>query len=171
MNNHVKLKHLDGLSAAELSALPIEQISDLQSEFAELLADTKAMGAKIAEAIAIRFEPLAAAERIAKKKDTGSVTVAVDGFKCVSDIPKKVEWDQDKLSDAIGKLLFMGKEADHFVNYIYSVSETGYSQMEPEIKALFTPARTVKPGMPTYKLNASAGAQRGPKTNESPLCS
>ena len=158
MNNHVNLKHLDSLSAAELSALPIEQIADLQSEFAELLADTKAKGAKIAEAIAIRFEPLAAAERHAKNKDTGSVMVAVDGFKCVSDIPKKVEWDQVKLSGAVGDFLFMGKNPDHFVAYIYSVSEAGYSQMEPEIKALFTPARTVKPGKPTYKLFAPDAA-------------
>ena len=158
MSNHVKLKHLDGLSAADLSALPVEQIADLLSEFAELAADTKAKGAKIAEAIAIRFEPLAAAERHAKKKDTGSVTVAVDGFKCVSDIPKKVEWDQDKLSDAVSELIAMERNPDNFVAYEYSVSETGYSQMEPEIKALFTPARTVKPGKPTYKLSAKDGA-------------
>ena len=154
MSNHVKVRHLDGLSAAGLSALPVEQIADLQSEFGELLVDIKAKGAKIAEAIAIRFKPLAAAERRAKKKDTGSVTVAVDGFKCVSDIPKKVEWDQDKLSDVIGELIDIGRDPDHFVAYIYSVSEARYSQMEPEIKAIFTPARTVKPGKPTYKLFA-----------------
>lgn len=59
-------------------------------------------------------------------------------------IPKKVEWDQDKLMDLACQY--------NFVKCKYDVNETLYKALPDEVKKDFEDSRTLKQGTPTIKI-------------------
>ena len=85
-------------------------------------------------------------------KSTGTVRFEVDGYLVVADLPKRTEYDQRKLKEAVEALRKWGEDPEHYVNLEVKVAESKYTAWPPAVRQLFDPARTLKTGKPTYKL-------------------
>ena len=99
-----------------------------------------------------RFSERAAQLRQEAGKSTGTVRFEVDGFVVIADLLKRPEYDQAKLKGAVDALRNWGENPDDYVGIEIKVSETKYNAWPPAVRELFEPARTLKVGKPTYKL-------------------
>ena len=96
--NMPTLGDLPGLSPQEIAALPVEMLAILQREVDEHLERGKAAKARLDGALAHRYGDRAAAVRRGAGKDTGTVRFGDGDFTVVADLPKRVDWDQDRLA-------------------------------------------------------------------------
>jgi hypothetical protein len=103
-----------------------------------------------------RFAEQARELRRQQGKDTGTVRLDAEGYVVIADLPKKVEYDQDRLRQAIAFLLNWGEDPDNYVVTEYKVPESRFAAWPPKIRELFEPARTVRIGKPAYKIEAVA---------------
>ena len=85
-------------------------------------------------------------------KSTGTVRFSDDGFTVVADLPKRTEYDQRKLKEAVEALRKWGENPEDYVSLEVKVAEAKYTAWPPAVRQLFEPARTLKAGKPTYKL-------------------
>lgn len=90
--------------------------------------------------------------RQAAGKSTGTVRFEVDGFVVIADLPKRPEYDQAKLKGAVDALRKWGENPDDYVGIEIKVSEVKYNAWPQAVRQLFEPARTLKVGKPSYKL-------------------
>lgn len=140
--------------------LPIEEIADLQAEtLAALQEETdaqlkaaRAAVAKLEQALAIRYADKAATARRQAGKDTGTVRIEDGGFTVVADLPKKVDWDQAQLAAMVARIRVAGEDPAEYVDISYRVPERKYVAWPESIREGFEPARTVRPGKPTFRL-------------------
>lgn len=85
-------------------------------------------------------------------KEFGTVNLLFEGFKIVETIPKKVEWDQEKLAELFDLITAAGDNPRAYMKMKLEVGERQYDSFAVEVKQIFTEARTVKPGKPTLKF-------------------
>jgi len=158
MSNRTTLDELDKLDVQKISGLPLAHLAMLFEDVATLEAAAKEHKGRLEDAMALRFADKAAAERKAKNKDTGSVTIKEDGFSITCDLPKAVTWDEAGLAMVENTLNGMGEPAGEYVKIKRTVSESAYNNWPSSLKTMFLPFRTVGTGKPTYKF-AKKGAE------------
>ena len=158
-SNRTTIAQLREMDAGQVSCQPIDQLALLVDDVATLKADTKALGDKLANALHSRFGDQAAVARRMEGKDTGRVRLLVDSFEVVADLPKRTEWEQARLAEAVATLRGWGEDPADYVSIEMSVPENRYAAWPPRIRALFEPARTASTGRPTYTLT-----QKEPRT-------
>ncbi len=155
MSNRTTLAQIREMDTGQIAQLPIDQLVLLADDVAELKADAKQVGDKYAFALHARFGDQAAVTRRMEGKDTGRVRFTVDGVDVVADLPKRTEWDQARLRDAVAVLRGWGEDPADYVAVEMSVPESRYAAWPPRIRVLFEPARTVGTGRPTYTLRST----------------
>ena len=152
-SNRVTLDRIPSLPLGEISRLPVEQLALLLDDLAEEKARIKRIDDWLNGALNLRYGDRAQALRRAQGKDAGTVRLDDDdGFVAVCDLPKKVEYDQDKLSAAVDTVRSWGSDPAEFVSFEIKISETRYGAWPSEIRKVFEPARTVKTGKPTFRI-------------------
>ena len=92
--------------------------------------------------------------QIRADKDAGTVRFVDNGITVLADLPKKVEWNQNELSDLIERIKADGEDPRDYVEISLRVSERKYSSWPPYICKAFEPARTVRFGKETFELIA-----------------
>src|SRR6056297_1772823 len=137
---------LPGLSPKEIAVLPVELLAILQREIDERLKRDKAAKTRLDAALTVRYATRAAEERQAQAKDTGTVRFDDGDFTVVADLPKRVEWDQDKLAAMVERIRASGDDPAQYVDVTIRVSERKYAAWPQAIRAEFEPARIVKTG-------------------------
>ncbi|WP_137179184.1 hypothetical protein [Roseomonas sp. AR75] len=152
MSNRTTLDQLRAMSAAQVDALPLDHLALLLEDAADLRAEAKRVSDLLHDALHARFAEAASATRRAEGKDTGRVRLERDGFELIADLPKKVDWQQAKLTAAVSTLREWGEDPADYVATQLHVPEARFSAWPPRIRALFEPARTVAAGRPTYTL-------------------
>ena len=118
----------------------MERLTELRM-LREQRAALKLREDKIVEELAAEY-----AEQL--KGMTGTVTV--DGIKF--GVPKTVKWDQAKLADLWLTIEKAGKDPFDYMNVTRDVPENRYKNWPSDIREAFEPARTVKTGKVTIKL-------------------
>jgi len=118
-----------------------EQIAALKQDLGEVMFD-------IQDLLALQLQEV----RFLQAKETGSVHITVDGVKITETVPKRVEWDQDKLAELFAKIMQHGDKPSNYMRMELTVPEKMFESMQPEIKEMFSEARTVKNGKATYKF-------------------
>lgn len=88
----------------------------------------------------------------AKPEPFGVINLPVAGKIVKVDVPKKVEWAQDKLEALCEQMKADGANPKDYIKIEYAVSETLYKAWGDNMKAYFSPARTVKAGNPSVKI-------------------
>lgn len=137
---------LPQLSAAEIAELPVELLAILQREIDERLKLAKSAKARFDGALTVRYAGRAAEERQVAGKDTGTVRFDDGDFTVVADLPKRVDWDQDRLADMVARIHDAGDDPAEYVDLAYKVPERKYAAWPEAIRQGFEPARTVRPG-------------------------
>lgn len=88
----------------------------------------------------------------AKTEPFGDVNIIVGNRKVKVNVPKKVTWDQAKLSEKHKAIIESGENPAMYMKVEYDVSETAYKAFPAEVRDYFTDARTVTPGSPTVRM-------------------
>jgi hypothetical protein len=100
----------------------------------------------------VRFATRAAEERRVQAKDTGTVRFDEGDFTLVADLPKRVDWDQDRLAAMVARIRAAEDDPAQYVDITYKVPERKYTAWPEAIRAGFEPARTVGSGKPSFRL-------------------
>ena len=145
-SNSPTVDDLPRLGPQDIALLPVALLADLQREVDDRLKRCKAAKARLDAALEIRFADRAAEERRAAGKDTGTVRLVDGDFTVIADLPKKVEWDQDRLAAMVERIRAAGDDPAQYVDVAFKVPERKYAAWRAAIRAGFEPARTVRPG-------------------------
>ncbi len=158
LSNRTTLAQLREMDTGQAAQLPIDHLVLLADDVAALKAEAKQIGDKFAAALHARFGDQAAVARRMEGKDTGRVRLVMDGVEIVADLPRKTEWDQKRLAEAVAVLRGWGEDPADYVAIEMSVPESRYGAWPPRIRALFELARTASTGRPSYTLNRKDAA-------------
>ena len=146
------------LPAGELAMMPVELLASLQAELAHAQGQLKAATARFSTALEVRYATRAAEAREASGKDTGTVRLTDGDYTVIADLPKRVEWDQEKLALMAQNLVATGEDPAEFIDTKLSVSERKYGALPEAWRKGFEPARTVKVGAVKVTLQSGAAA-------------
>lgn len=83
---------------------------------------------------------------------TGSATISDNDRSIVLTYPKRITWDQDALLAVWSLIEGSGDAPEEYIDRKFSVSESKYKNLPVTLQCIFTPARTVQAGNPTFKL-------------------
>ena len=134
------------LPTGELALMPVELLASLQAELAHASQQLKAATARFNTALEVRYATRAAEARRACGKDTGTVRLVEGDYTVIADLPKRVDWDQDKLAAMVERIRAAGENPADYVDIAYKVPERNYTAWPDPIRQGFEPARTVKAG-------------------------
>ena len=150
---------LTALSAPEIAALPVELLAVLKHELDERLKRDKAAKARFDAGLAVRYADRAAEERQAAGKDTGTIRFDDGDFTIVADLPKRVDWDQDKLAAMVARIRAADDDPAQYVDIAIKVPERKYAAWPDNIREQFEPARTVRPGTLKVEIELSEASK------------
>ena len=144
--------------AGELAQMPVELLAALQGELDHAAKQLKAANAKFSTALEVRYATRAAEARRACGKDTGTVRLVDGDYTVLADLPKRVDWDQEKLAQIAANIADSGDDPAEFIDTKLSVSERKYGALPESWRKGFEPARTVRTGKPKFRLVLNEGA-------------
>lgn len=154
------LPTLRSLAADPATALnlPLDALDALLTECDAEAKITAAAKRAITGEIERRYAAQIAAAYDAKGADTGTVRIADGGYEIVADKVKRVEWDQAALADIRSRIQFSGDDPGEYIKTSYAVDERAYTAWPAHIRDTFAPARTLKPGALSVKLQRKEAA-------------
>ncbi len=157
--NTPDLDALINLPAGELAQLPVELLAALQGELDHAARQLKAATARFSAALETRYATRAAEARRACGKDTGMVRLVDGDYTVIADLPKRVEWDQERLAQIAANIAASGEDPAEFIDTKLSVSERKYGALPEAWRKGFEPARTVKVGALKVVLEPNEAGQ------------
>lgn len=116
---------------------------DLAARQKELAAEKASLEAELT-----RRYPVPPSFTGTEHRDDGEWTVKIE-------VPKKVDWDTDRLIEACNALEAGGEDPREFVEFSPRVRETTYKSIPERFRKLLEPARTVTPGKVKISLEPS----------------
>ena len=147
------LAGIDAMTVSELAVLPAATFVSLRAEVNRIAEEAYRLEGKLTAALDYRYGPRAHQARAAQDKDTGTVRFEDNGFVVVADLPKRVKWDQQRLKEVVELIRSgWGEDPTDYVKVKLEVSERAYEAWPAKLRELFTPARTVETGRPSYDL-------------------
>ena len=147
------------MPTGELAQMPVELLAALQGELDHASRQLKAATARFSTALDVRYATRAAEARRACGKDTGTVRLAEGDYTVVADLPKRVDWDQEKLAQIATNIADSGEDPAEFIDTKLAVSERKYGALPEAWRKGFEPARTVKTGALKVTLEPNEAAQ------------
>jgi hypothetical protein len=157
--NIPSINDLLNLSTGDLAQLPVDLLAALQAELDHASKTLKAATTKFSSALEVRYATRAAEARRACGKDTGTIRLVDGDYTVVADLPKRVEWDQEKLAQIAANIAASGEDPAEFIETKLSVSERKYGALPEAWRKGFEPARTVKVGALKVTLEPSEAGQ------------
>jgi hypothetical protein len=144
--NTQSLEDMLNMPAGDLAQMPVELLASVQAELAHASKQLKAATARFNAALEVRYATRATEARRACGKDTGTVRLVDGDYTVVADLPKRVDWDQDRLAAMVERIRAAGDDPAQYVEIAFKVPERKYAAWPDAIRAGFEPARTVRPG-------------------------
>jgi hypothetical protein len=134
------------MPVGEIALLPVELLATLQAELDIAAKQLKAATGRFNAALEVRYATRASDARRACGKDSGTVRLVDGDHTVIADLPKRVEWDQQKLAQIAQNIAESGEDPAEFIETKLSVSERKYGALPEAWRKGFEPARTVKVG-------------------------
>lgn len=147
------------MQTGELAQMPVELLAGLQAELAHATKQLRMASARFNTALEVRYATRAAEARRACGKDTGTVRLADGDYTVVADLPKRVDWDQEKLAAMVARIRAAGDDPAEYVDITFKVSERKYTAWPDAIREGFEPARTVRTGTLKVEIVPQEGDQ------------
>ena len=152
--DRIVISQLRDWPPGEVASLPIEVLAALAASLAEMKTFVADAEARLNAGLDVRFGDRARQLRAADGKDSGRVRLAGGVFVIVADVPKRIDWDQNKLAAVVARIRQSSDDPAEYVRTTYEVSERSYGAWPEAIRRLFGPARTVRLGKPRYAIEA-----------------
>ncbi|MBQ0805164.1 hypothetical protein [Sulfitobacter sp. SH22] len=147
------------MQTGDLAQMPVELLAGLQAELAHATKQLRMASARFNTALEVRYAARAAEARRACGKDTGTVRLADGDYTVVADLPKRVDWDQEKLAAMVARIRAAGDDPAEYVDLSFKVPERKYAAWPEAIRQGFEPARTVRPGTLKVEIVPQEGDQ------------
>ena len=160
MVDKITLEQVPNIPVGNLSKLLPEELLSLQEQAAQNFQRAKMLKEWLDNSIALKYRDVASNVRRLDSKDTGTVHFTDGDFKITSVLTKKVEWNQDRLKDVVSAIRKHGDNPKEYVDTSYKISETKYTAWPEHIKNIFRPARVLKSGAETFKIQPLAEGGR-----------
>lgn len=158
MNQKLTLNDIVTMPIGQVALLSPEQLYHAQKEAEEQWRRAEMLRGWLHTAVMMKYEKIAASLRNQLGKPTGTIHFNDEEYVVTTDIPKRPEWDQKLLKQAIEAITAKGDDPSEYVQVTYKVAEKNYAAWPASIRALFEPARILKTGTPTYKLKTQEAA-------------
>lgn len=140
------------MPTGELAQMPVELLASLQAELAHAAKQMKAANTRFSTALEVRYASRAAEARQACGKDTGTVRLTDGDYTVVADLPKRIDWSQEKLAQIAANIADSGEDPAEFIDTKLTVSERKYGALPEAWRKGFEPARTARTGKPQFRL-------------------
>ncbi|WP_223428085.1 hypothetical protein [Tateyamaria pelophila] len=147
------------MPTGDLAQMPVDLLAALQAELTYAVQQAKSATARLNTALEVRYATRAAEARRACGKDTGTVRLADGNYTVVADLPKRVDWDQEKLAQMARNIADSKQDPSEFIDTKLTVSERKYGALPEAWREGFEPARTVKTGTLKITLEPNEAAQ------------
>lgn len=151
--NRITLHDLRGMQVGAIAALSGEELAPLRLEAEDQLRNAKGLCDWLDGAIALKYGDRANAARNADGKDTGTIRFADGAVTVVAELPKRVDWDQAKLSSLVERIKADGGDPTEYVDISFDVAERKYSAWPAHIRMAFEGARTVRTGKQRFRFS------------------
>ena len=140
------------MSVAQIAALPHAQLQEAHINLLSLQSMVKAVLDRMHTALDQRYAAQAQAARLTNGRDFGVCHLNDGELRITVDLPKKVTWNQSQLAATAARIAAAGDKVADYIDTDYSVPENRFNNWPPALRDQFAPARTVKPGKPSYRL-------------------
>ena len=158
-DNTPSIDELINLPMGEIALLPVDLLAAMQREIDAATKQMKAVTTRFNTALEVRFATRAAEVRNSSGKDTGTVRFDEGDFTIVAELPKRVDWDQDRLAAMVERIRAAGDDPAEYVEVSFKVPERNYVAWPEAIRQGFEPARTVRTGTLKVEILPQGGAQ------------
>jgi hypothetical protein len=154
--NKVNLEDVPNIPVGTLSKLTAQELLSLQEQATQFLQRAKMLKDWLDNSISLKYREVAANIRQLDSKNSGTIHFTDGDYKITSVLPKKIEWDQERLKDVVIAIKQHGENPDEYVESSYRVSETKYTAWPEHIKNIFRPARLFKVGKESFVITTSS---------------
>lgn len=149
---------MDNLSTEMLESGEVEELAKLDPETLDALfwkvndelTTAKRRDHRLHQVFERRYAARASEALLRDGRDTGTTHLTDGDYQITVTRPKRVKWNDAKLRSALDTL--EPEEARHLAKVTVSIDERKFAAASPRIQALFSDARTVETGKPTYSL-------------------
>ncbi|WP_454258580.1 hypothetical protein [Pseudoxanthomonas mexicana] len=141
------------MSVSQLAALPAAQKAEIDKNLDEAIAWLKKARTKFDAALDAAYGEQARTALRESGRDFGTTHIDDGALHIKFDLPKKVSWDQKKLSDIAAHIVAGGDKVEHFIDMKLAVSESRFTNWPPSLQQAFAAARTVESGKPSFTLS------------------
>ncbi len=162
----IDLHRIKHMSDPEVLALKPSVLHALYKQAEDDLRRSKLVKDWLHGLLVRKYEDQAKQLRDQQGKDTGTVRMDDDGIVIISDLPKKIEWDQKKLAPLIEKLVAEGWNIQQLARVEYKVSERQFNELPSGVRGQFEDARTIKLGKHSFKLEDPAEKDNSKKEGD-----
>ena len=146
------------MSVAQLAALAPAQKLEIDTNLDQAMDWLRKARKKFNAALDQCYGERARAALQDKGEDFGTVHIN-DGFLSIKfELPKRVSWDQEQLTQIAQRYVAAGERVEHYMDIDLSVPENRFKNWAPAMQAQFNPARTVAPGKPVFTLSMDGEA-------------
>ena len=159
ISNHITLADIHRMPVGQIAALPGDQLALLKGAADEQLTQAKSVADWLDGAISLKYADRAQDTRQDAGKDTGTIRFDDGDFTVVADLPKRVDWDQDRLAAMVERIRAAGDDPAQYVDIAFKVPERKYAAWPDAIRSGFEPARTVRPGTLKIEIVPQGGDQ------------
>jgi hypothetical protein len=157
--NTPSINDMLNMPTGDLAQMPVELLAALQAELDHAGKQLKAATTRFNAALEVRYATRAAEARRACNKDTGTVRLVDGDYTVVADLPKRVDWDREKLAHIARNIAGSGEDPAEFIDTKLTVSERKYGALPEAWRKGFEPARTVKVGALKVTLEPSEASK------------
>ena len=150
MTNIIPLCFLDEAKTEDISKLSVADLLSLQARLDKISTEVKRHKGSLDNALELKFSDKAKSALQADGRDTGTVHFVEDHHQITADLPKKVIWDQNKLTDLVAKI--PAEDRSQYIKTNYNIDERRYLIWPETLKNFFSEARTVQVGKPKFSI-------------------
>ena len=152
ISNHITLADIHHMPVGQIAALPADQLAMLKEAADQQLTQAKTVLDWLDGAIALKYAERAAECRSKAGKDTGTIRFEDGDVTVISDLTKRIDWDQAQLAQIAENIASAGEDPAEFIDTTLKVSERKYTALPESWRKGFEPARTVRTGKTKFRL-------------------
>ena len=141
------------MSVSQLAALPASQKAEIDKNLDEAIAWLKKARIKFDAALDAAYGEQARTVLRDSERDFGTAHINDGALHIKFELPKKVSWDQQQLTQIAERIVASGEKVEAYIDVKLSVSETRYTNWPPALQQQFADARTVDSGKPSFTLS------------------
>lgn len=152
ISNHITLADIRRMPVGQIAALPADQLALLKEAADHQFILARSLSDWLDGAISLKYADRAQDSRQEVGKDTGTIRFEDGGVTVIAELPKRIDWDQEKLAQIAESIASAGEDPSEFIETTLKVSERKYAALPESWRKGFDPARTVRTGKPKFRL-------------------